>query len=135
MFLMPLTGTIEKSTLSSSRPTWPGWTRRVSPAAWIELSGELVEYHLAAGETLRVHPGHVGLLDESVDFSIVPVKGIKNMVFGADSIFLAALTGPGTVWLQSLPLPNLAHALKPYLEGRDQNQTNKSAGFLSMLES
>jgi uncharacterized protein (TIGR00266 family) len=103
--------------------------------AWIELSGELVEYHLAAGETLRVHPGHVGLLDESVDFSIVPVKGIKNMVFGADSIFLAALTGPGTVWLQSLPLPNLAHALKPYLEGRDQNQTNKSAGFLSMLES
>jgi hypothetical protein len=39
------------------------------------------------------------------------------------------------VWLQSLPLPNLAHALKPYLEGRDQNQTNKSAGFLSMLES
>jgi uncharacterized protein (AIM24 family) len=37
------------------------------------------------------------------------------MVFGADSIFLAALTGPGRVWLQSLPLPNLAHALSPYI--------------------
>ncbi len=83
--------------------------------AWIELSGELVEYDLAAGEQLFVHPGHVGLFDAKLSFEITMVKGVRNMLFGADSIFLAKLTGPGKVWLQTLTLPNLAHALAPYL--------------------
>lgn len=89
--------------------------------AWIELSGEVVIYDLKPGETLRVHPGHVGMFEEGVSFEITRIKGIKNMLFGADGIFLAALTGPGKVWLQSLPLSNLAHALSHYLvagEGR-----------------
>jgi uncharacterized protein (TIGR00266 family) len=83
--------------------------------AWIELSGELVEYDLAAGEQLLVHPGHVGLFEAALTFEITTVKGVKNMLFGAESIFLARLTGPGKVWLQTLTLPNLAHALSPYL--------------------
>lgn len=85
--------------------------------AWVELDGEVVPYTLAAGETLRVHPGHVGMFDASVNFSITRIQGIRNMLFGGDGIFLAALTGPGRVWLQSLPLSNLAHALAPYLGG------------------
>src|SRR6202044_3252210 len=84
-------------------------------SAWVELSGEVVTYDLQAGNTLRVHPGHVGMFEESVQFNITTVPGIKNMFFGGDGIFLAALTGPGRVWLQSLPLANLAHALQPYL--------------------
>lgn len=83
--------------------------------AWIELSGELVEYRLAAGETIHVHPGHIGIFDATCSFDIEMVQGIKNMLFGADSIFLVKLTGPGIVWLQTLPLPNLAHSLSPYL--------------------
>ncbi len=83
--------------------------------AWIELDGEVVVYELAPGETLRVHPGHVGLFEESVGFNITTVPGIKNKLFGGDGFFLAALTGPGKVWLQSLPIPNLAHALAPYI--------------------
>ena len=86
-----------------------------SGTAWIELSGELIQKDLRAGETLRVHPGHVGMFQGSVSFEITRIKGIKNMIFGGDGIFLAALTGPGTVWLQTLPLSNLAHALQPYL--------------------
>jgi uncharacterized protein (TIGR00266 family) len=82
--------------------------------AWIELSGEIVMYDLAPGQTLRVHPGHVGLFQESVDFGITTVKGIRNRLFGGDGIFLAALTGPGRVWLQSLPLSRLAQALGEY---------------------
>ena len=83
--------------------------------AWLELSGELVVKDLQPGETLRVHPGHVGAFTTSVSFQITRVPGIKNLIFGGDGIFLAALTGPGRVWLQTLPLSRLAHALVPYL--------------------
>jgi uncharacterized protein (TIGR00266 family) len=86
--------------------------------AWIELDGEVVVYDLAPGETMRVHPGHVGMFEEGVNFDITMMRGIRNVLFGADGLFLAALTGPGRIWLQSLPLSNLAHALSPYL-GRE----------------
>jgi uncharacterized protein (TIGR00266 family) len=87
--------------------------------AWIELDGEVVTYDLAPGETLRVHPGHVGMFESTVSFDITRIKGIKNMLFGGDGIFLAALTGPGKVYLQTLPLPNLAHALQQYMTGQE----------------
>ncbi|MGY4100697.1 AIM24 family protein [Nocardia sp. R16R-3T] len=83
--------------------------------AWVELSGEVVQYTLAPGETLRVHPGHVGMFDATVGFDITLLRGIRNILFGGDGLFLAALTGPGRVWLQSLTISNLAHALTPYL--------------------
>jgi uncharacterized protein (TIGR00266 family) len=83
--------------------------------AWIELSGELIMKDLAAGETLRVHPGHVGAFESSVSFQIATVPGIKNMVFGGDGIFLASLTGPGRIWLQTLPISKLAHKLMEYM--------------------
>ena len=83
--------------------------------AWLELSGELVIRDLQAGETLRVHPGHVGAFQSSVSFQITTVPGIKNMIFGSDGIFLASLTGPGRIWLQTLPIAKLAHALVPYM--------------------
>ena len=75
----------------------------------------MVVRDLQPGETLRVHPGHVGAFQASVNFQITRIQGIRNMFFGGDGIFLAALTGPGRVWLQTLPLANLAHALQPYL--------------------
>jgi uncharacterized protein (TIGR00266 family) len=83
--------------------------------AWLELSGEVVVKDLAAGETLRVHPGHVGAFQGSVSFQIVRISGISNMIFGGDGIFLAALTGPGKVWLQTLPLAKLAHQILQYM--------------------
>ena len=83
--------------------------------AWLELSGELVVRDLRPGETLRVHPGHVGAFEGSVSFQITTVPGNKNMIFGGDGIFLAALTGPGRIWLQTLPIAKLAHAIQRYL--------------------
>jgi uncharacterized protein (TIGR00266 family) len=91
--------------------------------AWLELSGEVVPKDLAAGETLRVHPGHVGAFQSSVSFQITRITGIRNMIFGGDGIFLAALTGPGRVWLQTLPLSKLAHQLQPYLPGQAREAT------------
>jgi uncharacterized protein (AIM24 family) len=81
----------------------------------VELGGETITYDLAAGETLRVHPGHVGMFETAVRFDITRIKGISNMLFGGDGIFLAELTGPGRIWLQTLTIANLAHALAPYL--------------------
>ncbi len=93
--------------------------------AWLELGGETVVRDLQPGETLRVHPGHVGAFQSSVNFQITRIQGIKNMFFGGDGIFLAALTGPGRIWLQTLPLSNLAHALEPYLPaGRSEGVRN-----------
>jgi uncharacterized protein (TIGR00266 family) len=96
--------------------------------AWIELSGELVVRDLQAGETLRVHPGHVGAFQSNVSFQITTVPGIKNMIFGGDGIFLAALTGPGRVWLQTLPIARLAHVIERYLphEGNRRQVTVES---------
>jgi uncharacterized protein (TIGR00266 family) len=82
--------------------------------AWVELSGEIVTYDLRPGEVMRVHPGHVGLFQDTVQFGITTVKGIKNKIFGGDGIFLAEMTGPGRIWLQSLPLARLAAALGEY---------------------
>ncbi len=88
--------------------------------AWLELSGEVVTRDLAPGETLLVHPGHVGAFQASVGFQITTVRGIKNMIFGGDGIFLAALTGPGRIWLQTLPLAKLAHQIQQYLPSAQQ---------------
>lgn len=83
--------------------------------AWVALGGEIVASELQPGETLMVHPGHVGMFEDSVQFNITTISGIKNALFGGDGIFLVQLTGPGRVWLQTMTLPNLAHALQPYL--------------------
>ncbi len=100
---------------------------------FIELSGEVVTYELGAGDTLRVHPGHVGLFQDSVSFTITTVPGIKNKLFGGDGLFLAALTGPGKVWLQSMPLANLAHAIQPYLPQPQGNSGGSAGGLIGGL--
>jgi len=83
--------------------------------AFLEIAGELVEKQLSQGEKLKIDPGHVAAFEPSVDYSIERVKGVKNMLFGGEGLFLATVTGPGKVWLQSMPLPNLAGALRKYL--------------------
>lgn len=83
--------------------------------AWVELSGEVTTYDLAAGQTLLVHPGHVGVFQDTVNFSMTRIQGIANRFFGADGHWLVVLTGPGKIWLQSMPLPILAASLKPFI--------------------
>lgn len=103
--------------------------------AWIELSGEVIAKDLRAGETLRVHPGHVGAFQTSVSFQITRIPGISNMLFGGDGIFLAALTGPGRVWLQSLPISKLAHALRDYLPsgGEQRAEAGVAGGIVGSI--
>lgn len=88
--------------------TGPGWV-------FLDLSGEVVEKNLRPGERLMVHAGHVGVQDQTVQFGITRVPGFKNLLFGGDGIFLATLTGPGRVMLQSMPILNLAEEIAKYL--------------------
>lgn len=83
--------------------------------AWAELAGEVVRYDLAPGQSLRAHPGHVGMFTASVSFQVMRVPGVTNRYFGGDAHHFAVLSGPGAVWLQSMPLPVLAASLAPYL--------------------
>jgi uncharacterized protein (AIM24 family) len=74
--------------------------------AWVELAGEVVTVELAAGESLRAHPGHVGMLAASVSFQLTRVPGMANRYFGPDAHHFAVLSGPGPVWLQSMTGPS-----------------------------
>ncbi len=96
--------------------------------AFVELGGESVVYDLRPGESIQAHPGHVGMFQDSVNFDMVFMRGIRNALFGADGLFIARLTGPGKVWLQSLTVPNLAHALSPYLGGEQATSTAAGVG-------
>ena len=83
--------------------------------AFVELGGECVMYDLPAGQTILVHPGHIGMFQDTVNFDITFMRGIRNVVFGGDGLFIGRLTGPGKVWLQSMTVPGLAHAIAPYI--------------------
>lgn len=96
-------------------------------SAWVELGGEIVTYDLPPGGVLKVHPGHVGMFEDSVSFDVTLMRGIRNALFGGDGLFLAQLTGPGRVWLQTLTMPNLAHALSPYFSGERSSDSTGTA--------
>ncbi len=76
--------------------------------ALIHAGGTLMERTLAPGETIRLDTGCLVALQPTVDYDIQTVGGIKNTLFGGEGLFLATLTGPGKVWLQSLPFSRLA---------------------------
>jgi uncharacterized protein (TIGR00266 family) len=79
------------------------------------LDGEIVEYTLAPGQRLLVDTGHLAMFEPSVSYDIQMVKGIKNLLFGGEGLFFVSLTGPGRVWLQTMPLSKLAGAITRYL--------------------
>jgi uncharacterized protein (TIGR00266 family) len=101
--------------------------------AWIELSGEITTYELGAGQSMLVHPGHVGLFEDRVSFSVTRLSGIKNIAFAGDGYHLVSLTGPGTIWLQSMPMSVLAQAVAPYLPQGAADHPAADAGIGGVL--
>ncbi len=82
---------------------------------FLEADGSLTEYNLGPGEVLLVDQGHVFLFEESVSYDIKTIKGMKNVLFGGEGMFLVKLTGPGKVILQSMPIANLAAKIIPFV--------------------
>jgi len=75
-----------------------------------------------------VQAGHVGIMDPSITFDIQMVSGFKNIVFGGEGLFLAKLTGPGHVALQSMPIMNLANEIARYLPATSEISSSSSSG-------
>lgn len=86
--------------------------------AFVEIPGEVRKIELGPGESMKVDPGHIAMFEPTVDYDIAAVKGIKNVLFAGEGLFLATLKGPGNVWLQSLPLANLALKLARYMPSK-----------------
>ena len=82
---------------------------------FLEIDGEVVEHDLQPGEKLLVNQGHIAAMEETVDFDIERVKGAKNMLLGGEGLFFTRLTGPGKVWIQTMPISKLAEAIIPFM--------------------
>lgn len=86
-----------------------------SGIAFAEIDGDLVEYDLAAGQQIIVDTGNVTGFEESVSIDTQMVKGTKNIFLGGEGMFNTVLTGPGRIWLQTMPISNVAAAIAPML--------------------
>lgn len=83
--------------------------------AFVEIAGEVQMVELAAGEKLKIDPGHIAMYEPSCDYDIQMIRGVMNWLGGGEGLFLATITGPGKVWLQTMPLSNLAGKLRRYI--------------------
>lgn len=83
--------------------------------AFLEIDGELVEYTLAAGQQMIVDTGNVAGFEPGVSIEIRQVPGIKNKILGGEGLFNTVLTGPGRILLQTMPISNVAMAIRPFI--------------------
>ncbi len=87
--------------------------------AFAEIDGELVEYELKDGEQLVVDTGNVAAFTKTINMEIRQVPGLKNKLLGGEGFFNTILTGPGKVWLQTMPISGVAAAITPYVPSGD----------------
>lgn len=105
--------------------------------AFVHAGGVMKERTLAPGETLRVDTGCIAALSSTVNYDIQYVGKLKTAFFGGEGLFFATLTGPGKVWLQSLPLSRLANriiAAAPQAGGRQVGEGSLLGGLGGLLD-
>lgn len=83
--------------------------------AFLEIDGALVEYELQAGQSLVVNTGYIAAYTGSCTMDVQTVKGVGNVLFGGEGLFNTVITGPGHVYLQSMPIYGVARAINPYI--------------------
>lgn len=83
--------------------------------AFVELDGHVVAYDLMPGQSIVVDTGHLAAMEATCDMEIQTIQGAKNIFFGGEGLFNTIVTGPGRVWLQTMPIINLANAIRPYI--------------------
>ncbi len=79
--------------------------------AFVEIDGSVVQYDLQPGQSIVVDTGNLAMMDATCSVDVQTVKGVKNMLFGGEGLFNTVVTGPGRVWLQTMPISNFAGAI------------------------
>ena len=105
--------------------------------AFVHAGGTTATKELAAGENLKIDTGCIIGFDSSVNYDIEFVGGIKNTIFGGEGLFFASLTGPGTVYIQSLPFSRLAKRVwmaAPKGGGKDKGEGSILGGLGDLLD-
>ena len=80
-----------------------------------EFDGHVVDYELQPGQQIVVDTGHLAAMTATCQMEIKSVPGVKNMLFGGEGLFNTVISRPGKVWLQTMPISNVAGILRPYL--------------------
>ena len=83
--------------------------------AFAEIDGDLIEYQLEAGQQMVVDTGYVAGFESTVSIDIQQVAGLKNKMLGGEGFFNTVLTGPGRIWLQTMPISGVANAIRPFI--------------------
>lgn len=89
--------------------------------AFVEIDGELIEYELQSGQQIIADTRNVVGFSSSVQMNIQQVPGLKNKLLGGEGLFNTILSGPGRVWLQTMPISSVAQALRPYFPTGNNN--------------
>ena len=103
-----------------------------SGMVFLEIDGYCKEYDLAAGESMIVDTGYLAAMSDTCTMNVQTVKGVKNVLFGGEGIFNTVITGPGKIYIQSMPVINTAERLAPYLNisnSSDSNSSGSSGGI------
>ena len=103
--------------------------------AFVHAGGAIHQMALQAGQTIRIDTGCLVALQPSVNYDIRMTGGIKNSIFGGEGLFLATLTGPGTVWLQTLPFTRLAARVLANVGPRGKGEGSVLGGLSTIFES
>lgn len=104
--------------------------------AFVHAGGSIVHRDLAAGETMRLDTGCLVAFEQTVDYDIQFVKGVKTAIFGGEGLFYASLTGPGRLWIQSLPFSRLARRVwsaAPQAGGKDKGEGSLLGGLGDLM--
>lgn len=83
--------------------------------AFAEFDGHVVEYDLQPGQKIIVDSGYLAAMESTCQMDIQTVPGVKNALFGGEGIFNTVITGPGHIWLQTMPIYSVAGAIRPYI--------------------
>src|SRR5690606_10177502 len=101
--------------------------------AFLHAGGHIIEREIQPGEKLKIDTGCIVGFTQGVNYQIEMVKGVKNMIFGGEGFFFATLTGPGKVWLQTLPISRLASRVMAYAGPGGKKEEGSLLGGLGNL--
>ncbi len=83
--------------------------------AFVEFDGAVMEYDLAQGESIVLDTGYLAAMEATCNMEIQQVAGLKNKLLGGEGFFNTVVSGPGTIWIQTMPINKVAGAITPYI--------------------